>query len=126
MFLIQGDKLIVTIGSLVCDRKVREIDQKSLKAKVKDHDNKLFDREIRRIAVLNIGLWGMNQIDKFLLYCFILSFYPENPWNPGKPGNPRNPRNRENPGNSGNPGNPENPENPENPVEPWEPSDNIR
>jgi len=41
----EGDKLIVTIGSLVCDRKVREIDQKSLKAKVKDHDNKLFKIE---------------------------------------------------------------------------------
>ena len=53
---------------------------------------------------LTFVCWGgVIQIDKFLIYRYILSFYPENTWNPGNPGNPRNP---------GNPGNPENPENP--------------
>ena len=41
----QEDKLIVTIGSLVCDRKVRESNEKSLKATVKEHDIKIFKIE---------------------------------------------------------------------------------
>ena len=44
----------------------------------------LFDREIRRIAVLNIGLW-LHKIDKFLLYCYIVPWVPWEPWKPLEP-----------------------------------------